>query len=162
MAIINVIEAERVEKPNGFVQYFIIKDKTMEPVLENIQKTINLEKSNNYDFFNFICFRDEKGTYGFRELSQSQIKKSRVITSKELIAIRNVHKKRETWYEKAKNMNPWLGFLFFLLYTIILTINSYNYKVIFITKPTTSVWKLTFARSFLALLFTLIRTSGNI
>ena len=54
MAIINVIEAERVEKPNGFVQYFIIKDKTMEPVLENIQKTINLEKSNNYDFFNFI------------------------------------------------------------------------------------------------------------
>ena len=33
MVIINVIEAEKVEKSNGYVQYFIIKDKKMEPVL---------------------------------------------------------------------------------------------------------------------------------
>ena len=114
-----------------------------------------------YDFFNYICFRDEKGKYAFRALSQSQIKNSREIRPKELIAVRNVYKKRETWYEKAKHMNPWKGLLFFILSSIVMTMDNYTTKIIFIANPTTSVVKLNFTRTFIALILTLVRTYNS-
>ena len=80
---------------------------------------------------------------------------------RELAAIKNTTKKRNTYIEKAKVMKPWLGTLLFVLYTVIMSSNNYVSKALFEHNPKRNIWELTFARGFIALTMMMIRIGKN-
>ena len=62
MAVVNVIEAEMTITKKGNLRIFIIKDNKLKEVSKYV-KTKALANPDLYDYYSYVCFRDEKGKY---------------------------------------------------------------------------------------------------
>ena len=69
MVVVNVIEAEVTVTSKGNLRIFIIKDKKMKEVSKYVRKK-SLTNPLLYDYFSYVCFRDDKGNYSFMQLTE--------------------------------------------------------------------------------------------
>ena len=69
MAVVNVIEAEMTETKKKTLRIFIIKDKDMKEVSKFARRVVN-KNPELYDYFSYVCFRDKKGKYLFKRLTE--------------------------------------------------------------------------------------------
>ena len=156
MAVINVIEAEMTVTKKGNLRIFIIKDKKLKEVSKYV-RTKARENPDLYDYFSYICFRNEKGKYCFMHLLEEQIKNKRKIKNLELLDCKKMNTKRNTYIEKAKVMKPWLGMTLYLMYTVVMSTNNYVSKAIFTLNPNVDVFQLSFARGCIAFLMMMVK-----
>ena len=160
MAVVNVIEAEMTETKRKTLRIYIIKDKDMKKVSKFVKRT-TMANPDLYDYFSYVCFRDKKGKYAFKKLSEDQLKAAKKIKARDVDPMIEMNLQRGKYIAKVKEMKPWLGVLLYILYTTIMSSNNYVSQGLIQTAPTMNVWQISFARGAIAFIMMMLKINTN-